>query len=74
MACTSSLTLGGSRLRRQLFPCIACTRVHWSIWKIGKVLGEDNDYAVRRSPRIPRSGEMTFVLTIALVAIGVCLL
>ena len=41
MACTSSLTLGG--LRRQLFPCIACTRVHLVNLKIGKVLGEDND-------------------------------
>jgi deoxycytidylate deaminase len=35
--------LGGSRLRRQLFPCIACTRVHLVNLKIGKVLGEDND-------------------------------
>jgi hypothetical protein len=35
--------LGGSRLRRQLFPRIACTRVHLVNLKIGKVLGEDDD-------------------------------
>jgi hypothetical protein len=34
----------------QSFQCIACTRVHLVNLKTGKVLGEDEDWAGRRSP------------------------